>query len=165
MAKRCNHYDVAFECLLRQIRRPFVSVNEVRRAPFHDTTLKSMDFIVYSKRSDNLLIDVKGRRLRTGSASLENWTSREDVTSLMHWEGVFGDGFRGMFVFAYELPDLRSAASHTLVWEFRGRRYAFYGVWAQDYAEMMRIRSPSWQTVCVPRRDFRRVLHPLLDVL
>lgn len=165
MAKRCNHYDMAFERLLRMIRRPYVSVNEQRRALFQDSSLKSMDFIVYSQRDSNLLIDVKGRRFEHGARGWDSWTTREDVDSLMHWEGVFGNGFRGLFVFAYDLASLREMEDHTLTWELKGRRYAFYGVWARDYAEVMRTRSASWETVSLPSREFHRLRLPLLDVL
>ncbi|WP_437201869.1 HYExAFE family protein [Planctomicrobium sp. SH664] len=165
MAKRCNHYDVAFEHLLRMVRRPYVSVNENRRALFQDSSLKSMDFVVYSQQTTNLLVDVKGRRFTAGGRTWDSWTSQEDVASLMQWEQVFGSGFRGLFVFAYEVPALRDTARHSLVWELKGRRYAFYGIWAEDYSRSMRVRSRSWQTVSLPARDFRRLRQPLLDVL
>jgi len=49
--------------------------------------------------------------------------------------------------------------------DLRGRRYAFYGVWAQDYARMMQPRSLGWQTVFLRAQDFRRLRQPLLDLL
>ena len=165
MAKRCNHYDVAFEQLLRLLRRPYVSVNENRRALMRDDSLKSMDFIVYSERVSNLLVDVKGRRSAPGRPRWENWTMAEDVDSLTRWEGVFGNGFRALFVFAYDLTGPQQAAQHSLIWELKGRRYAFYGVWADDYARAMRTRSASWQTVSLPQSEFQQLRQPLLDVL
>jgi len=165
MAKQCNHYDMAFERLLRLIRRPYVSVNETRRALFQETSLKSMDFVVYSQQTTNLLIDVKGRRSQAGRHRWESWTTEEDIASLMQWEQVFGNGFKGLLVFAYELTQAAECRQHSLVWDLRGRRYAFYGVWAQDYAQVMQPRSLSWQTVFLPARDFRRLRQPLLDLL
>jgi hypothetical protein len=165
MAKRCNHYDVAFEQLLRLMRRPYVSVNETRRALIRDDSLKSMDFIVYSQQGANLLVDVKGRRFVAGSRTWDNWTMEDDVTSLMRWESVFGGDFRALFVFAYELSEPRGIEEHSLTWELRGRRYAFYGVWARDYAGVMKTRSASWHTVGLPLREFRKIRRPLLDVL
>lgn len=165
MAKRCNHYDMAFERLLRLIRRPYVSVNETRRALFQEASLKSMDFVVYSTQTSNLLIDVKGRRSLDRGRCWENWTTQEDVTDLLRWESVFGSGFRGLLVFAYELCTPRDTQQHSLIWELRGRQYAFYGVWAQEYAESMRQRSRSWQTVSLPAEEFRRLRKPLLEVL
>ena len=103
MAKRTNHYDVAFERFLRLLRRPYVAVDETRRALYRDSSLKSMDFVVYSESSTNLLIDVKGRRFPQRSCSWENWTMEDDIESLLEWERVFGTGFRSMLVFAYEV--------------------------------------------------------------
>ncbi|SFI14720.1 HYExAFE family protein [Planctomicrobium piriforme] len=165
MAKRCNHYDVAFEELLRLLRRPYVSVNENRRALFRDASLKSMDFIVYSRQSPNLLVDVKGRRLAPRSQAWDSWTMEDDISSLMQWENVFGNGFRAMLVFAYDVTAPRAPEQHSLTWELLGRRYAFYGVWARDYAEVMQSHSPSWHTVNLPSPEFRKLRQPLLDVL
>ncbi|WP_437191784.1 HYExAFE family protein [Planctomicrobium sp. SH527] len=165
MAKRCNHYDVAFEELLRLLRRPYVSVNETRRALTHETSLKSMDFIVYSNKTENLLVDVKGRKLAPRSRCWENWASEDDISSLMKWEQVFGSGFRSMLVFAYDITAPCSSQHHTLTWEIQGRRYAFYGIWANEYASAMRSFSPSWRTVNLPNPEFQRLRQPLLDVL
>lgn len=165
MAKRCNHYDVAFERLLRLMRRPYVSVNETRRALFREASLKSMDFVVYSYQTENLLIDVKGRRFDAGRHVWKNWATQEDIRSLMHWEEVFGQGFRALLVFAYELAGARDLEQHPLIWDLKGRRYAFYGVWARDYARCMKVCSPSWHTVCLPCREFQRLRQPLLDLL
>ncbi len=98
MAIRSNHYDVAFEEFLRSRRAAHVVVDEQRRALLSDATLKSMDFIVYSENSANLLVDVKGRRFPSGGEGgnhkWENWATADDLDSLSRWEGVFGDGFR-----------------------------------------------------------------------
>ena len=57
---RSNQYEAAFEAYLREQRTAYVAVDETRRALMADVSLKSMDFIVYSAGSKNLLIDVKG---------------------------------------------------------------------------------------------------------
>lgn len=163
--KRSNHYDSAFEELLRQLRRPYVSVNETRRALLPDSSLKSMDFIVSSRQSDNLLIDVKGRRQSPGSLCWKSWAGEDDITSLSKWEEFFGSGFRAMLVFAYDVSSPQAIQHHSLTWELLGRRYAFYGVWAQDYARAMKSFSSSWKTVNLPSEDFRKLRLPLLDVL
>lgn len=165
MAKRTNHYDVAFEQFLRQLRRPYVSVNETRRALVRDASLKSMDFIVYSGRTVNLLVDVKGRRFERGRRGWDSWTQAEDADSLLQWERVFGDGFRGLLVFAYDLASWKDNAAHPLVWEIRGHHYAFYGVWADEYVQAMKVCSPGWRTVDLPAADFRRLRRPLLELL
>lgn len=165
MAKRTNHYDVAFERFLRLLRRPYVAVDETRRALYRDSSLKSMDFVVYSQSSTNLLIDVKGRRFPQQSCSWENWTMEDDIESLLEWEQVFGTGFRSMLVFAYEVQTPKEMEYHPITWEFRRRRYAFYGVWTQDYAESMKTRSRSWQTVNLNAQDYRKLRQPILSVL
>jgi hypothetical protein len=96
MAKRDNHYDVAFEAYLRSRRIPYVAVDESRRspggrwphpaapsaswtsaavgktpvaaeAPVAAATLKSVDFIVSPHgTSHSFLVDVKGRRFPSG---------------------------------------------------------------------------------------------------
>ncbi len=53
MVKRTNHYDVAFEEYLRGTCTPYVAVDEQRRARLVDASLKSMDFIVTSRRFQN----------------------------------------------------------------------------------------------------------------
>lgn len=165
MAKRTNHYDVAFERLLRTIRRPYVSVDEARRALVRDSSLKSMDFIVYSRNTANLLVDVKGRRCGRGVRTEESWTRQDDVRSLLHWQEVFGAGFRSLLVFAYDLPAAADRQRHSVTWEFRGRWYTFYGVWVEEYARAMKCRSPSWETVALPVKEFRRLRQPMHELL
>lgn len=168
MAIRSNHYDVAFEHLLRQIRRPYVAVNEAKRALAGEASLKSLDFIVYAPQATNLLVDVKGRRFPTGGPHghcWESWTDAEEIDSLVKWEQVFGLGFRSVLVFAYEIIDQRHLEKHSLWWEFRRRKYAFYGVYASDYAARMKRRSPRWETVSLPASAFREIRRPLLDLL
>lgn len=165
MAKRSNHYDVAFERLLRLVRRPYVSVDETRRALYRNSSLKSMDFVVYSQTAQNLLIDVKGRRFPQGHRSWKSWTMKEDVDCLLEWENVFGSGFRSLFVFAYEVLDSKEMNYHDVTWDFKNRRYAFYGVWTRDYAQVMKTCSASWQTVYLPASDFHQLRHPILEFL
>jgi len=165
MAKRTNHYEVAFEGLLRTMRRPYVAVDETRRALYRESSLKSMDFVVYSQSTTNLLIDVKGRRFPKGTRSWKNWAMEEDISSLLEWEKVFGSGFRSMLVFVYEVLNPREMDYHDLTWEFKRRRYAFYGVWTQDYANSMKVCSPSWQTVNLCASDYQKLRQPILSVL
>lgn len=163
--KRSNHYDTAFEELLRRLRRPYVSVNETKRALLQEASLKSMDFIVTSQHAQTLLVDVKGRRLAPRSRCWENWASEDDIRSLTQWEQVFGSGSRGTLIFAYDVTAPHAVQQHDLAWEFQGRWYAFYGIWAQDYAQAMKSCSPRWKTVDLPHSEFRRLRWPLLDVL
>jgi hypothetical protein len=167
MAIRANHYDVAFEELLRQIRRPYVAVDEAKRTLIENASLKSLDFIVYSPGGSHLLVDVKGRRFPTGASGhcWESWIEAGEVDSLACWERVFGQGFRSVLVFAYEIREARHLQKHPVWWEIRRRRYAFYGVYANDYSRLMRPRSKSWETVFLRAADFDRIRHPLLEIL
>src|SRR5271170_6309507 len=103
MADRTIHYEAAFEAFLRDRKIPYVAVDEAKKALFANSRLKSFDFVVYSKKGPNLLIDVKGRsrRNRTGRSGFESWTTEHDVSDLMEWELVFGDGFKAVFSFIY----------------------------------------------------------------
>src|SRR6059058_1892979 len=105
MADRSVHYEAAFEAFLRDKGIPYVAVDEAKKALFANAKLKSFDFIVYSKNGPNLLIDVKGRQSRERSKSngraFESWTNERDVTDLLQWEQVFGEGFRAVLAFVY----------------------------------------------------------------
>jgi hypothetical protein len=169
MALRSNHYDAAFEAFLRTERRPYVAVDEARRALTADASIKSFDFIVYSVQGRNLLIDVKGRKFPTGpdghGQRWENWATEEDVESLLRWQRLFGGDFRAALVFAYDIAEPRWHDQHPRRWEFRQRTYAFYGVWADEYAGAMRGRSRAWDTVTVPRREYLELRRPIAELL
>jgi len=167
MAIRSNHYDVAFEGLLRESRIPYVSVDESKRALLNDASLKSMDFIVYSGKTHNLLVDVKGRRFPSGSNGhrWENWATEDDISCLLQWEQVFGNGFRSLLVFAYHLIEPGGADEHETCHTFRERAYAYYGVWADQYGSAMRKRSPRWETVWLPAEEFRQLRLPISKFL
>ena len=169
MALRHNHYDAAFEEYLRAARIPYVAVDEKRRSLLNDGSLKSMDFIVYSPAGSNLLVDVKGRKFPSGGAEgthrWENWATADDLRSLVEWEQVFGGGFRAMLVFAYDVWDSRWADELEDPFLFRGRTYAFYGVWVEEYRREMRTRSRSWETVSLGNRTFRQLSMPVARIL
>jgi hypothetical protein len=196
--KRTNHYDAAFEAYLRHVGVPFVVVDEARRARLNQVSLKSMDFIVTAPSSHNLLVDVKGRHFPSGCGpdrgraghKWENWATKDDLDSLLRWQEVFGDGFRSMLIFAYELLDAGSAddlaaddvaneaasaaakegearrsSGHAAPFFFRGRFYSFFGVWADEYKTAMHARSQSWETVSVPSREYRDLRISVAELL
>lgn len=172
MAIRGNHYDAAFEAFLRDRRTPYVAVDEQRRALIEHSSLKSMDFIVYSQRTPNLLVDVKGRRFPSGGDGAgqsghrwENWATAEDLPALLRWQAVFGKDFRAVLVFAYDVIGERARGEFESLFEFRDRAYAFFGVWADEYRSAMQTRSASWQTVSVPSRAFRELRSPIGEFL
>jgi hypothetical protein len=165
MAIRANHYDAAFEAYLRERRIPYVVVDEARRTLEDGGSLKSLDFVVCSPEWGRLLIDVKGRRgPQPGEPSIrpwENWATADDLESLARWEQAFGGDYRGLLVFAYWLQPQAARDDLTPVLTFRDRHYAFYGVWARDYQQAMRVRSPKWETVWLRSRSFRELRFPL----
>ena len=107
MANRDNHYEAAFEAYLRDRRLPYVAVDEAKRSVLAGgESIKSLDFIVSSPGGLSWLVDVKGRRFPSGDDQKQywkNWSPREDLGSLARWEAVFGESFRGLFVFAYNI--------------------------------------------------------------
>ncbi|MEZ6064873.1 MAG: HYExAFE family protein [Planctomycetaceae bacterium] len=170
MAIRSNHYDAAFEAWLRAQRLPYVAVDESRRALLADASLKSFDFVVYAAGGENLLVDVKGRRFptagRPGGHRWENWATRDDLDSLLRWQTVFGAGFRSVLLFTYDVQGGQwPHADAEALWRFRDREYAFYAVWADEFAAEMTTRSRSWDTVTLPAAAYRRLRCPLSDLL
>lgn len=167
MANRNNHYEAAFEAYLRQEQIAYVAVNEQRRAIDNAGSLKSVDFIV-STNTDRWLIDVKGRRFPSGIKQKQywrNWSTQEDLDSLLRWQQHFGQGFHAGFVFAYELTADRSPVRPEEVFVFRDVSYAFVGVHIDDYCKAARPLSPKWQTVSVPIAEFRAMARSAKDFL
>ena len=166
MAQRHNHYDAAFETYLRERRTPHIVVDEQRRSLMANSSLKSMDFIVYAP-DRNLLVDVKGRKFPSGAETnghkWENWATKDDLESLLRWQRVFGNDFRAVLVFAYHVIHPRWLCELEDPFEFRGKTYSFYGVWVNEYFLQMRGRSASWETVSLPSRAFRELRLPMAD--
>lgn len=165
MADRKVHYEAAFEAMLRERGVPCVAVDEAKRAVFANAKLKSFDFVVYSSKGTNLLVDVKGRQLRGGSrsGSFQTWATRQDVDDLLQWEQVFGDGFRAVFMFVYWID--APLMPEPSMFEHDGRWYVMLGVELQEYRQYMRQRSAKWDTVSLPIADFRTLARPVSDWL
>lgn len=160
MADRSVHYEAAFEAFLRERGIPCVAVDEAKRALFSDAKLKSFDFVVYSKTGPNLLIDVKGRQARRSAGrSFETWATEKDVSDLVQWEQVFGDGFKALLTFIYwiEAPLTPEAG----MYEHKGRWYWMVGIDLSEYRNHMRRRSAKWETVSLGAEDFRSLARPI----
>jgi hypothetical protein len=178
------HYEAAFEDYLRARGVPYVVADQTHRAILADSKIKSFDFLVYGAGGVNLLIDVKGRRARSAgpgrAPALQNWVTRGDIDGLSRWQEVFGPGFRAVLMFAFWLggepalpadgtdpaaatPADKSEARSTH--RFRGAIYRFRGVRLDDYVRGMRVRSPKWETVCLPAGFFRDYSRPADDFL
>lgn len=168
---RGNHYEAAFEAYLQWHRLGYVAVDETRRAQLGDGSLKSLDFIVYGEGGTRLLVDVKGRRFPAGAEGRwrrvwECWSTDEDMEGLKRWGELFGPGYQGVLVFAYEmLFDEELPADALDLWTWRGRRYLLRAVGADDYRRHMQRRSPRWRTVTLPSRAYREFARPFQHFL
>jgi hypothetical protein len=164
---RSNHYEAAFEAYLQWHRFCYVAVDETRRAMLGETRVKSLDFIVYGPSGARLLVDVKGRRFPGGSrgrlrAVWECWSTQDDIDGLGRWGELFGPGYQGLLVFAYQLlPIVRIDENTEDMWTWRGRRYLLRAVPVEEYRQRMRVRSPRWGTVGLPGAVFRELARPL----
>src|SRR5687768_6132852 len=104
--ERSNHYEAAFEAYLQDRQLCYIAVCETRRSTLGGTRIKSLDFVVYGGAGARLLVDVKGRRFPSGSKGRhvwECWSTQDDIDGLGMWTTVFGPGYRGLLVFAYQV--------------------------------------------------------------
>lgn len=164
---RDNPYEAAFEAYLRARRLCYVAVDETRRALLGDGgTVRSLDFIVYGPGEARLLVDVKGRRFPGGPPAKprrvwECWAERDGVEGLQNWETRFGPGYVGVLVFMYHvLPSVELPTDTPDQFEWRGHRYLLRAVSAGEYARQMRVRSPKWGTMTLPRAVYRELVKP-----
>jgi hypothetical protein len=133
--------------------------------------VKSLDFIVHGEAGSRLLIDVKGRRFPAGPPDKprrvwEVWSTLEDVQGLEQWRELFGVGYQGLLVFAFHIqPWVRLPADTEDLWEFRDRQYLFRAIRVSDYRQEMRLRSPKWGTVTLPREACRRLVQPFKNLV
>jgi hypothetical protein len=162
------HYEAAFEDYLRRKGLPYVAVDEAKKALFAGAKLKSFDFVVYRPKGNNLLVDVKGRKLNpSAGASLQNWTTREDIDDLRQWQEIFGEGFTAVFVFMYYWPERPETAPPVLndLFLHQQQWYGTLAVSVADYRAVMKPRSQAWGTVHVGSKDFRQVAKPFEEWL
>ncbi len=167
MANRDNHYEAAFEAFLRERQVPYVAVDETRRALMGGDSLKSLDFIVSASGGSRWLVDVKGRLFPSGEQRQywKNWSTRDDLVSLAQWESLFGEGFSGLFVFAYCVVGDRAPLPEEALFVFRQQRYGFIAIRLSEYAQEARQISPKWDTVALPTHRFRHLARPLENYL
>jgi hypothetical protein len=164
---RSNHYEAAFEAYLQHRRLCYLAVDETRRPLLGDSPVKSVDFIVFGAAGARLVVDVKGRRFPAGTAHKprrvwECWSTLEDIDGLQRWTDLWGPGYQGLLVFAYHvLASVELPEETEDLWLFRGRRYLLRAVDAGEYRRHMRVRSPRWGTVTLPRGVFRALVRPL----
>jgi hypothetical protein len=132
-----------------------------------ESTVKSLDFIVFGENGARLVIDVKGRRFPAGRRGKERrvwecWSTRDDIDGLERWVDLWGDGYRGLLVFSYHiLPSVELSPQTEDLGTWRGRRYLLRAIDIKDYHRYMRVRSPKWGTVSLPRAAYRSLIQPL----
>lgn len=162
MTKRDNHYEAAFEAYLRQMRVPYVAVDETRRSLAGERSLKNLDFIV-SPAAGSWLVDVKGRRFPSGKQQRywKNWCTRDELSSLASWEHLFGKSFTSALVFAYHIVGDVAPLPAARLFGFREGLYAFLAVRLDHYTSWARQISPKWDTVAMPTSRFRALAEPV----
>jgi len=168
MAKRDNHYESAFEAFLRLRRIPYVAVNEQRRSPIAEGSLKNVDFLVSPVGGFTLLVDVKGRRFPSGGRQKQywkNWSTWDDLESLARWQQQLGEHSLALLAFVYEVVADLAPLPNDQLFAFRDRRYAMLAVRAIDYVRHGRALSERWQTVAMPAARFREHAFPLERLL
>ena len=173
MAQRRFHYEKAFEHFLRANGVPYVAVDEAKRAlqatgsGSAKLPLKSFDFVVYGgEGAANLLVDVKGRKHAGNTGKqLQNWVTRDDVSSLQRWSGIFGEGFEPVFAFLFWCDAPPPDALFLEVFEFGEKWYAVQAIRLSEYVPAMRDRSKRWDTVSVPAAHFMRHARPIKELL
>ncbi|MCP5112836.1 MAG: HYExAFE family protein, partial [bacterium] len=95
----------------------------------------------------------------------KNWSTRDDLCSLGQWERLFGETFRGLFVFAYDVLGDRSPLPEGQLFEHRDNLYGFVAIRLCDYVAHAHQVSPKWDTVAMPTAEFRRLAQPLQELL
>jgi hypothetical protein len=165
-----NHYERAFESWLRDSGIRYVAIDQQKRAAFARTTVKSFDMLIYGpgEPAEVFIAEVKGKRFEgdslEGLAGMQNWVTMDDVRGLKTWEEALGEGYRAVFVFAYDIvkPDVDLDGREA--YDFEGRRYVFFCVKLEDYMTWMTVRSPQWRTLMLPAAGWRNCCTDAADV-
>ena len=105
------------------------------------------------------LVDVKGRHFPAGRQKQywKNWSTRDDLRSLTAWQRLFGPGFQGLFVFAYQIVGDRSPLPAEQLFQYHDRLYGFVGITLDDYSRAARPLSTAWDTLSAPAASFRKL--------
>ena len=166
--KRHNPYEAAVEAYLRQSQAAYMAVDEARRSLLPTGSIKNVDFLVTTRQGLNLVMDVKGRRFPSGKTHptyWRNWTTREELTSLVRWQVLLGPRFVGCLVFAYQIVGDRTPVEPDDLFVHRGRIYAFLAITLPMYLRHAKPLSTRWETVTMPTAMFREQARPLGELL
>ena len=165
-----NHYERAFEAYLQQFHVLCLATRERCRALVSEkeyASLKTPDFLI-TRDGQSWLVDIKGRRFPSGVKHKQywrNWISQDDLVSMIRWESYFGVGFRGIFVFAYEIVQDKAPLPQERLFSFQERLYAFVAVPAETYQAYKKPLSPAWKTITMSAADFKARAVPLDELL
>lgn len=159
--RKQNHYENAFQSWLIENKVQHIDIDQSKRALFHRNKIKSFDFLIYTQ-SEVLIVEVKGRKFKgdslAGLKGLQNWVTTEDIQGLIAWENSFGQGYKGVFVFAYCLEKPFVDKDGLEIYEFDSRRYFFFLIDLASYQQNMKQRSPRWKTVNLSSENFRKYI-------
>ena len=84
------------EQILRQTGRPFVAVDDAKKAIFSGAKIASFDFLIYMPQGDHLLVTVLPKSKPKPTVGQQD--------ALRQWQRVFGAGFVGAFIHAVDEP-------------------------------------------------------------
>lgn len=158
-------YERAFAAWLNEKQMPYRAVDQSRRRQFRRHKIKSFDFAV-STPSGLLLADVKGRLFRGQSlVGLQTWVTGEDIEGLLEWRQAVAQrqSCQAGFVFVYRLTQVDVESDGLSVFEFEGQWYVFLLIELDVYRNNMKRRSPRWNTVYLPAKQFRSAAVSLTD--
>jgi hypothetical protein len=94
--KQHADYVDQIEQIVRELGRPYVAVDDAKKAIFSGAQIDSFDLLVYMADGDHLLATVLPPSRRKPTA--------EQASALRQWERVFGSGFAGVFIHATDEP-------------------------------------------------------------
>lgn len=163
-----NHYESAFAAFLQFAKIPYFSNRQEYRIRMeNDCSFKNFDFVVSLPFQKHWIIDVKGRKFsdKNSNRRWKHWTTRDDLSGMLRWEKLLGEGFRGLFVFAYLIEGETSPLPFENLFCWKQRYYAFIGVELHQYLGEVRLISPQWQTYEMSISRFRKVARPFVDFL
>ena len=166
--KRNNPYELAFATWARRWGAVVLPLAEIHRQQLQHERVKTPDFLVLGHggpEGARLVVDVKGRRLGgtpdRPCSTWPNWCHLQDVEALPRWADHLGPCFQPVLAFVYAVAEhvvLPLGTVDLIRWQ--GQLYLIRGVDVHAYRQHMRQRSRRWQTVFLPRSDFRRLVRP-----
>ena len=170
--EQANLYEQAFECFLTENKLSFIWIDQSKCLELNDGPVKNFDFLIYPESRSSVLVELKGRTFKgtslAGIKGLGGWVTFEDVQSLSHWLDQFqkeAPTAQAVFVFAFRFENIDIETDGWDVYDYSGERFLFLAIPLQKYADTMKIRSPKWQTVVLPAKDFRQHAVPASDIL